>query len=177
MVGEAAMRYPQIVQDVAARGHVIGNHSWNHPYLPHIASRTRRLKQLWDCAKATAPYGERLFRPPFGAQNAKILFDALLFRYRVVLWNVSAQDWIPQKAEEIAQKIVDRLKPGDIFLLHDAMCSPDMSEGEVDREPMLSGLDRSLSTLKSQLQFVTVPELLRAGRPVCTWPLNNSPSS
>lgn len=174
MVGEAASQYPEIVKDVARAGHVIGNHSWDHPYLPNIRSRIFRLKQLWHCANATAPYCQRLFRPPFGAQNAQIRFDARLFGYQVILWNVSAQDWILQDSEEIAQKMINRVKPGSIFLLHDAIyayAGSEESEEVKDRASMLQGLDQALSVLKQQIRFVTVPELLRAGKPVCNWGL------
>ena len=98
--------------------------------------------------------------------------DALLFRYRVVLWNASAQDWILQRSDEIAQKIVDRVKPGSIFLLHDAIyVDSDVPDAVKDRTPMIDGLERALSLLKQQIRFVTVPELLQAGRPVCNWPI------
>ncbi len=172
MVGEAASRYPEIVRMVARAGHVIGNHSWNHPYLPSIQSRLRRLKQLRACARATAPYCKRLFRPPKGGQNGQIRLDALIFRYKVILWNVSAQDWIPQGSEEIAQKMIERVTPGSIFLLHDDIYGSDVTETVRDRVPMLGGLEKALTVLKRKMRFVTVPELLRAGRPVCNWPLN-----
>lgn len=174
MVGESASQYPEIVKDVAEAGHVIGNHSWNHPYLPNIPSRLDRLKQLWNCARATAPYCQRLFRPPFGAQNSQVRFDARLFAYKVILWNVSAQDWTLQDSEEVAQKMINRVKPGSIFLLHDAIypyAGNEVSEEISDRVPMLQGLDMALSVLKQQIQFVTVPELLLAGKPVCHWPI------
>ena len=170
MVGEAASRYPEIVRMVARAGHVIGNHSWNHPDLPSIRSRLRRLKQMWACARATAPYCKRLFRPPYGSQNGQIRFDALIFGYKVILWSVSAQDWIPQGSEEIAQKMIDRVKPGSIFLLHDAICGSNLPETPWDRGPMLDGLEMALAVLKRQIRFVTVSELLRAGRPVSNWP-------
>lgn len=177
MVGEAASRCPEIVRDVVNGGHVIGNHSWNHPNLTTVPSRLQRLKQLWNCANATVPYCQRLFRPPFGAQNAKVRFDARLFRYQVILWNVSAQDWILQDSEEIARKMINRVKPGSIFLLHDAIypyAGSKVPEEISDRVPMLNGLDKALSVLKKQIEFVTVPELLLAGKPVCHWPIPNS---
>lgn len=170
MVGAAANRYPEIVRDVATGGHVIGNHSWSHSHLPEIPSRFRRLKELWDCANATAPYCQKLFRPPFGAQDDRVRLDALLLRYKVILWNGSAQDWVPQKSEEMAQKMIDRVKPGSIFLLHDAIYDSRSQEPEADREPMLHGLDKALCVLKQQIHFLTVPELLRAGKPVGHWP-------
>ncbi len=171
MVGESAHRYPRIVEEVANAGHAIGNHSWSHPYLPNMRSRFGRLKQLWNCARATKPHCQRLFRPPFGAQNAQIMFDAFLFRYRVVLWNASAQDWDLQQPNEITQKIVNRVTPGCIFLLHDAIHSESKVPDEVsDRASMIEGLDAALSLLKSQMRFVTVSELLQRGRPVSNWP-------
>ena len=170
MVGEAASRYPEIVRMVARSGHVIANHSWNHPILPATRSRLRRLQQLWACARATAPYGKRLFRPPYGAQNNQIRLDALILGFKVIMWSVSVQDWMPQGPEETAQKMIDRITPGSIVLLHDAIYRSRMPQPQWDREPMLEGLEMALTVLKRQMHFVTVPELLRAGHPVSNWP-------
>lgn len=175
MVGEAAARYPDVVRLVAKGGHAIGNHCRNHVYLPGMRSRLRRLRQLWACSRATAPYGSRVFRPPYGAHNDKILFDAHILGYKVILWCASAQDWVPQKAEEIEHKIIERVKPGTIFLLHDGMYpSPDKDARQStqwDRTPMLEGLEKALRALKGNMRFVTVPELLASGNPVSKWPL------
>lgn len=175
MVGEAARRYPEIVRMVARGGHVIGNHCWNHVHLPGVRSRLRRLRQLWAGARATAPYCKRVFRPPYGAHNDKILFDARILGYKVILWSASAQDWLPQGPEEIAQKIIDRIEPGTIFLLHDGMSSGSGKEKAPGpawtREPMLQGLERALDVLRGKMHFMTVPELLHAGRPESNWPI------
>ena len=175
MVGEAARKYPELVRKVAEAGHAIGNHSWNHPFLPRVHSRFRRLQQIWSCGRALAPYGQKLFRPPFGAQNDQVLFDAKLLRYRVIMWNVSAQDWVPQHSDEIAQKMINRLKPGNIFLLHDTICDSKAPETDFDREPMIQGLDQAISFLNSRIHFVTVPALLLAGKPVSNWPILHQP--
>ncbi|MCA9466352.1 MAG: polysaccharide deacetylase family protein [Nitrospira sp.] len=175
MVGKVAQKYPEIVRKVAEAGHVIGNHSWDHQNLTKVSSRLYRLKEMWACARATNPYGQKLFRPPFGAQNDQVLFDAKLLRYKVIMWNVSAQDWVPQRSEEIAQKMIDRLKPGNIFLLHDAICDSKAPEADVDREPMIQGLDQALSFLSSHIHFVTVPALLLTGKPVSNWPIPHQP--
>lgn len=170
MVGEFAIRYPDIVRMVARAGHVIGNHSWSHRDLTSSRSRIQRLKQLWACARATAPYCKRLFRPPYGAHNSQTRFDALIFGYKVILWNVSAQDWVPQESEEIAHKMISRITPGSIFLLHDNICRGNVSEIQYDRAPMLDGLEIALNVLKGRIHFITIPELLRSGRPACNWP-------
>lgn len=171
MVGESASKYPEVVKMVAGAGHTIGNHSWSHPNLTAMASRIHRLRQIWACARAIAPYGKRLFRPPFGMQNFQIRLDALFLMNKAILWSASAQDWIPQKSEEIAQKIIDRISPGTIFLLHDAIYQSEAPQTLWDRGPMLKGLEIALAELKGRMHFVTLPELLKAGRTVGNWPI------
>jgi peptidoglycan/xylan/chitin deacetylase (PgdA/CDA1 family) len=175
MVGKLARQHPQIVYQVAAAGHAIGIHSWNHVNLTEIKSRFRRLKQLWTCSRALAPYSGRLFRPPYGAQDSKIRFDAFLLNYKIILWSASAQDWIPQEPDQIAQKMIRRIKPGTIFLLHDCIYRRHeaATDGAIawDREPMFLGMTKALALLIEKIRFVTVPELLQAGRPVSRWPI------
>jgi peptidoglycan/xylan/chitin deacetylase (PgdA/CDA1 family) len=170
LVGEFAKRYPEIVKMIARAGHVIGNHCWSHQNLTQVRSRLYRLKQMMACARATAPYGKRLFRPPYGAHNRQIRIDALILGYKIILWNVSAQDWTPQSSEEIAQKIIDRILPGSIFLLHDAIGSGKDPDAPRDRGPMIDGLEIALPKLKKRINFVTIPKLLRNGRSVSNWP-------
>ncbi len=165
MVGVIARRYPEIVRQVAQAGHAIGNHSWDHPNLKQIQPRRRRLKQMWAGARATAPYCQRFFRPPFGQQNDDLRLYALLFRYKIILWSASAQDWLPQKSKDITHKIIERTTPGSIFLLHDAIYHK-TPETESDRRPMLDGLETALAALKGKIQFITIAELLRSGRPI-----------
>ena len=170
MVGELAKRYPEIVKMVARAGHVIGIHSWNHQNLTQVRSRINRLKQMIACARSTTPYGKRLFRPPYGAHNSQIRIDALILGYKIILWNVSAQDWTAQSSEEIAQKIMDRVIPGSIFLLHDAISGSKSPYTLRDRGPMLDGLEIALPILKQQIHLITIPKLLQAGQAVKNWP-------
>lgn len=177
LVGEAAKKYPDLVRSIAENGHEIGNHAWNHLNLTSVRSRFRRIKQLWKCSRAIAPYGSRVFRPPYGAHNKQVQYDAGLLRYKLILWNVSAQDWVPQGSDEIANKIIDRCASGNIFLLHDSIFRSHLSEAETltDRTPMIVGLDKALATLCDQFQFLTVTEVLNSGKPVCNWPIKNMP--
>jgi peptidoglycan-N-acetylglucosamine deacetylase len=172
MLGESARSHPNVLRRVVDGGHAIGNHTWTHLNLCRVRSRIRRLKLMWDGARAIRPHCRRLFRPPYGAHNRQVLLDASLFRYRTILWCASAQDWTLQGPEEIARKIVDRMTPGTIFLLHDAIVDRKGNEAIEDREPMIEGLDRALAQLSRTIRFVTLPSLLRTGRPVSRWPLN-----
>ena len=129
------------------------------------------MKQLMACSRATKPYHQRLFRPPFGKYNRKILLDAVLLRYKVILWSASAQDWKPQHPEQIAQKMISRIVPGTIFLLHDSIQSETKNGIEYDRRTMINGLDIALPRVMAKMRLITLPDLLTSGSPACSWPL------
>ena len=70
-----------------------------------------------------------------------------------------------------AEALVQKVTPGSIVCLHDAIRShPDLMprltrQPHADREAMLTALDMFLTHVGSRLRFITVPELLRSGSP------------
>jgi peptidoglycan/xylan/chitin deacetylase (PgdA/CDA1 family) len=163
MVGEMAERYPDLVRQVAEAGHAIGNHSWDHASLPLLSGRERRA-QIRACARALAPYGQRLLRPPYGHQTLASRLDAAWLGYRVIAWSVTAKDWLDTDADHIVDSLVSQLRPGSIILLHDALGTfPDIRYS--NREPMLQAVETVLERFGNRYRFVTVPQLLHLGRP------------
>jgi peptidoglycan/xylan/chitin deacetylase (PgdA/CDA1 family) len=148
---------------VAQGGHAIGNLGWDHSSLLSISGPERR-EQVHTCAEAVAPYGQRIFRPPYGHQNLVSRLDILLLRYEVIAWSLEAQDWLDRDSDWIADWLVTHLQPGSIILLHDAICRP-TTQVNLDRQAMLTAVDLLLTQLGDRMQFVTVPELLKRGRP------------
>lgn len=161
MLGKAAKRYPQLVKQVAKAGHAIGNHSYDHPSFPLITSRERRI-QIRKCANALAPYGHRLFRPPFGDQNLPSYLDVLCLGYKVVTWDVVAEDWLDHSAEWMAERLIEKARPGSIILLHDALVLS-LREHYCSRETMHETLNIFLTQLSKNFRFIPVTELLRYG--------------
>lgn len=163
MLGENAQRHPQIVKWVAEAGHAIGNHSWDHPSFP-LLTRCQRREQIRSCAKAIAPHGASLFRPPYGMQNLASYLDAFLLGHQVVTWNVGADDWRGRNADSIARQIDHKIKPGCIIVLHDSLFDV-LDQQYFDRQPLVEALQIVLPRLSRRFRFVTIPELLRLGRP------------
>lgn len=161
MVGASAARQPELVRQVARAGHCIGNHSYDHLSFPLLSSRERR-RQLRLAQAAIAPYGQRLFRPPYGHQNLASRLDALRLGYQVVTWNVVANDWLDHDATWLTNRLTDQIRPGSIILLHDALFDAE-AERFFDRSPTLEAIDLLLARLGHQFHFVTVPELFRRG--------------
>ena len=92
MLGQSAIQYPDLLRRIAQAGHAIGNHSWDHASFPFITGRQRR-EQIRACARAIAPYGQRLFRPPYGEQSLASRLNILRMRYKVILFNCEVGDW------------------------------------------------------------------------------------
>jgi peptidoglycan-N-acetylglucosamine deacetylase len=161
MLGERAQHYPDLVRQVARAGHAIGNHSWDHPQFALLSSRDQRW-QMRACARALAPYGQRLFRPPFGQHNAVLRWNAWWLGYRTILWDLDARDWIDDDAHSIAARLLHHMQAGSIVLLHDGLCHP-TEERYAYRQPMHEALAMVLQRLGSRFRFVTIPELLKNG--------------
>lgn len=161
MVGRCAQDYPELVHRVARDGHVIANHSMNHKSMP-LLDRRERINQVLSGSRAIAPYGRRLFRPPFGHQNVASHIDVLLLGYELVTWNVVGMDWVDHDPEYISDRIISQVSPGSVVLLHDGLYST-MDERNVDRSQTLEAVDFILDRLEQRFQFVTLIELFGYG--------------
>jgi peptidoglycan/xylan/chitin deacetylase (PgdA/CDA1 family) len=164
MVGEAAKRYPEIVTQAGQGGHAIGCHSWDHPSFA-LASRGERRSQIREWEAALGPPGIRLFRPPFGQLNLGARLDVMRMGYAVVGWSVDVGDWRERDSARMAAGLLEKITPGCIVILHDAIYAPLLDESLPDRSPLLRALEDVLGRLAGRFQFVTVPEMMRSGRP------------
>jgi peptidoglycan-N-acetylglucosamine deacetylase len=163
MVGELAVKHPDVVRAVAQAGHAIANHSWSHLSFPLMTARECR-EQLRRCEQALSPHGEKLFRPPYCHQTVSSRWQTLRAGYDVVAFSVHAEDWLPRSAQWMSERLVRQARPGAIIILHDNIYRSVLPAAEPDRRPMLRALGCALDRLHDQFRFVTVPELLSQGR-------------
>lgn len=128
MVGKYVRQRPEIARRVHAAGHLIGNHTMTHPFLPLLSPR-RAAEQLADCnalLEDTLGAPVHFFRPPHGARRPDILRAAARLGLKPVLWNAMGFDWQPkQTSESIAAHLMrgiarnQRRGRGSNLLLHD----------------------------------------------------------
>lgn len=164
MIGKHAQRCQELVKRVWQAGHAIGNHSWDHPSFSSITGHERRA-QIRACERVLAPYGQHLFRSPYGDQNLASCLDAFWLGYKVVTWNVVAEDWINHRTDWMVQRLVSGIHPGSVVLFHDTLFPADVKKRRFSREPMLDALNMLLEQLSGRFHFVTIPELFKHGRP------------
>lgn len=164
VVGRHVRAHPEVAARAAREGHALANHTDTHALLPAIGGAARRA-ELDACAAAIAPYGGlRLLRPPQGRQSLASRLDALRAGHAVVTWSAHAEDWRAHDAPWMAAKLARELRPGAIALLHDMIIGPE-DPAVADRAPVIAAVDLLLSELAGRYRFVTLPELLRAGKP------------
>lgn len=163
LLGESAERYPRLVARIVEAGHVVGNHSFSHASFPAITERERR-DQIEQCSRAIGNPAVKLFRPPYGNLTLSARLTPLRLGWEVVTWNISGTDWRGEDADYISGRILKDLRPGSIVLLHDTLHHYE-DERYVSREASLEALERVLKLSADKYSFVTVPELLRLGRP------------
>jgi peptidoglycan-N-acetylglucosamine deacetylase len=123
MLGSMVARSPRLAAEVAAAGHEIGVHGYEHRYLtmrwPHAvrADLTRATEVIAD-ATGTRP---RLFRPPYGVLSGPALLAVHELGLTPVLWGACGHEWTPgSTAQSIVRSVVSDLHGGVTVLLHDS---------------------------------------------------------
>ena len=142
----------------------LGVHAWVHKSLDRRKQAKIRNQIVWTrnaIARATGA-DVRVFRPPYGARNARVDRVARRLGMVEVLWSIDSGDSQGKNWRQIGREVLRNIQPGSIVLMHD-------NRGQTIRalhRLILPGLE------KRGLIPVTVPELLLLDPP----PLNG-PSS
>lgn len=124
VVGAKAARHPEIVREIAARGHQVGNHTYSHsPYANFLGSKHLRSEiEATDKAIAAAT-GVRptLFRPPLGISTHFMRRVLLATGHKAMGWSIRSLDTRRGPRQAVLDRVVRRLRPGNIVLLHDRL--------------------------------------------------------
>jgi peptidoglycan/xylan/chitin deacetylase (PgdA/CDA1 family) len=121
MVGENVAQHPEIARAVARGGHLVANHSWDHPQLTTLddAGVRDQLRRTQDAIKKATGDTSFLLRPPYGAVDDRVRALATRTGLDVVLWSLDTEDWRTRDAAEIRRRVHALAAPGSNVLLHD----------------------------------------------------------
>ena len=166
VTGKNACSHPDLIDRILAQGHTIGNHTYSHDPLIMLRSSRQLKAEIVQTQNILKAHGIRplVFRPPAGITNPKLGPVLRELGMRAVNFSCRAMDAGNRKVSGMASKILDRVRPGDIILLHDLKPSPEMPDNQFTRL-FLSELKCTLDGLESkQLSVVPLSELI--GQPV-----------
>ena len=125
VVGNYLTSSPDLVKRMQEEGHTVGNHTFHHPDMSAISTLEDFAKELQDVEtlydEITGQPLTKFYRPPQGKYSESNLKMARELGYRTFFWSLAYVDWYeddqPSK-EEAFDKLLSRIHPGAIVLLH-----------------------------------------------------------
>lgn len=123
--GDRAQQHPELIREIARRGHALGNHTFHHPQRLFWGLPPRRIDTEMDrCSevlRAITGAAPKWFRAPVGMTNPFVHRAAEVRGLRVIGWSARAFDAGRQavSSEEVVKRVARSLRPGGIVLLHE----------------------------------------------------------
>jgi peptidoglycan/xylan/chitin deacetylase (PgdA/CDA1 family) len=143
MIGRQIAANRSLVREVAAAGHMIVNHTWDHADQSKLAlAKVRSEMARTSDALAAVGVHPSVFRAPYGAWSATVFQACAAARLRPLDWSVDPRDWSRPGTGTIVSRIMHQTRTGSIILEHD---------GGGDRSQTVAALK------------IVLPQLLNAG--------------
>jgi peptidoglycan-N-acetylglucosamine deacetylase len=121
-IGKNMPENEEILKRFVSEGHIIGNHSNSHERLFDLYGSKKMLNELelasQTCQDITGYY-PRFFRPPYGVTNPNLKKAVLKGGFVSIGWSIRSYDTVITNEGRLLSRIIARLKPGAILLLHD----------------------------------------------------------
>jgi len=121
-IGSKVYNSPEIVQMIDNKGHVLGNHSYSHSHYFDFWTKTKMQNDIFEAENTIQEIiGKRVnfFRPPYGVTNPALSSALKKTQYKVIGWSLRSLDTTSKDVNLTLKRMKDKLKSGDIILLHD----------------------------------------------------------
>jgi peptidoglycan/xylan/chitin deacetylase (PgdA/CDA1 family)/glycosyltransferase involved in cell wall biosynthesis len=121
VTGVRAERYPDMIRAILAGGHAVGNHSYNHSPFLMLKGYSTLQREIASAQSVLLRFGivPLAFRPPVGITNpglGRALLENGMF---CVNFSLRAKDFGNRRVARLARRLLAKVAPGDIILLHD----------------------------------------------------------
>lgn len=116
-----------LIHRMIDEGHIVGNHTLNHPNLPKLNTPEKMAEELLSLNKICDEkygYTMKYMRPPEGEYSERVLAVAKDIGFKTVFWGFAYVDWhadVIKGADYAYSQIIPYLHNGEIILLH-AVC-------------------------------------------------------
>ncbi|MDP9751721.1 delta-lactam-biosynthetic de-N-acetylase [Thermoanaerobacter pentosaceus] len=152
VTGPYVKEHADLVKRMVEEGHIVGNHTVNHPSLPTLSDEKvkEEITKLGEMFKELTGKKMKYFRPPKGEYSERTLYLTKSLGYRTVFWSLAMADWqpLPGGPEESYNTVIRRLHPGAVILLH-----------AVSKDNVIA-LDRIIKSVKAEgYEFKTLDDI------------------
>jgi peptidoglycan-N-acetylglucosamine deacetylase len=114
MIGRNAAAFPRVAREVAAAGHMIVNHTWNHynlGYMPAVAVRDE-IARATDAIHAATGQRPAMFWAPYGVWPPAVFRCCVRAGLTPLAWSVDPRDWSRPGVRAIVRDIVSGTRTG-----------------------------------------------------------------
>src|SRR5262249_5569553 len=126
LLGVMVAKSPGLAAELAAAGHEVGVHGWEHRYtvLRGPVAIRDDIERARDAVAAATGLTPRFYRPPYGVLSAGALAAAPALRLTPVLWSSWGREWVPGATpDSVYDTVRAGLAGGGCVLLHDSDCT------------------------------------------------------
>ena len=151
VVGEWADKYPDEVKKMAESGHEIASHSDTHPHTNSLTyeQNVEEIKKSTEKIEKLTGVKTNIYRAPYGEYNDTVIKAAKDNNYYTIQWDLDTLDYTDLTAEQMWDRIGNKLKAGDIILSHNGT------------KNTANSLDFLIKNIKQKgLQIVKVSDLI-----------------
>jgi polysaccharide deacetylase family sporulation protein PdaB len=157
--GPWALKHPEIAKRIAADGHEVASHGWHHENYTTLENEVikEEIRKAHEALVETTGQEPSLIRTPNGDWNERVVKAISAAGYQAIQWSIDSLDWKDIGPQASAKRVLDRLEPGAIILMH---ASDSAEQTPLALPQIIKGIKEKGHTL------VTVSELLQHGRGV-----------
>ena len=147
-IGENIERSPELAREIVRRGHTLGNHTQTHRLLPRLPAGDIEAEIAGGVRAAERATGvhPRLLRCPKGYKGLRVMRVARRLGLPLVGFSYPIYDVENPPAADLVGRVLGRVAPGDIILMHDGF--PLDKPGS--RSSLVEALPRILDGLRSR---------------------------
>lgn len=113
--------FPNVVRKAYDEGHIILNHSLNHPYFTSLDPQSIKSQVILTENRIKGIIGRKpaIVRPPYGAVDGKALSAIRETNNKVIIWSIDSMDWVRGiETQNVVKNVLNNVRPGDVILMH-----------------------------------------------------------
>lgn len=122
VIGKNIRGNEKLIQQMDASGHILGNHTFSHSFFIDFKGKLGFMFELdatSDLIHEVIGKRTKYFRPPYGVTTPALAAASGALDYSIIGWNIRSLDTTGKKENEIAERVIRRIKPGALILFHD----------------------------------------------------------
>ncbi len=160
VVGDHAVKYPQLVEQMVKEGHVVGTHHQQHIsncLLTPFGQKTQ-LHVSANTVEVITGIRPIYYRPPWGHFNLFSLYSQK--EYKTIMWTHILGDWKESLGvEELYNRLCGCNENGSVIVLHDS--GETLGADKTAPKNMLIALEKYLKKQHNSIRFVTIEEMIK----------------